>query len=113
MSGARWLPAVLLAAALGAIPAAYAADELTFTLTIENHKFSPEELVVPAGKKFKLLVKNLDATAEEFESHDLKREKVIAGKTQAALTLGPLKAGTYKFVGEYNEKTAKGRIVAK
>jgi hypothetical protein len=113
MNTNRWLSAVLFALAFGTAPATRAADDLIFTLTIENHKFSPEELVVPAGKKFKLMVKNLDATAEEFESHDLKREKVIAGKSQATLNLGPLKAGSYKFVGEYNEKTAKGRIVAK
>jgi len=27
--------------------------------------------------------------------------------------VGPLKAGEYQFVGEFNEKTAKGVIVAK
>jgi hypothetical protein len=27
--------------------------------------------------------------------------------------VGPLKPGEYKFVGEFNEKTAKGVIVAK
>jgi hypothetical protein len=27
--------------------------------------------------------------------------------------VGPLKAGEYKFAGEFNEKTAKGVIVAK
>jgi plastocyanin len=108
-----WLAALLLALGIGAALPVGAADEDSFVLTIKDHKFSPEELQVPAGRKFKLVVKNLDPTAEEFESHDLKREKIIAGNSQATLALGPLKAGTYKFVGEYNEKTAKGRIVAK
>jgi hypothetical protein len=58
-------------------------------------------------------VKNLDPTPEEFESRDLKREKVIPGKGQATIAIGPLKPGTYKFAGEYNEKTAQGQIVAK
>ena len=89
------------------------AQDLSFTLTIRDHRFDPQELSVPAGRKFRLVVKNLDATAEEFESHDLKREKVIPGKSEATLTLGPLKPGTYKFVGEFNEKTANGRIIAK
>lgn len=92
---------------------ARAADEDSFVLTIKDHRFSPDELQVPAGRKFKLVVKNLDPTAEEFESPDLKREKIIAGNSQATLALGPLKAGSYQFVGEYNAKTAKGRIVAK
>jgi len=110
------LTSILLALfALGAgfsSPNAPAADD-TITLSIKDHRFEPARPEVPAGKKFKLVVKNLDATPEEFESHDLKREKVIAGKGQATIAIGPLKPGTYKFVGEYHESTAQGEIVAK
>jgi hypothetical protein len=84
-----------------------------YKLVIENHRFTPETLVVPAGQKIKLVVENRDATPEEFESHALNREKVIAGKSTATIFIGPLKAGNYHFVGEFNEKTAKGVIVAK
>ena len=91
---------------------AWAADT-EVSVIIRDHRFEPAEIRVPAGQKIKLVIQNLDATPEEFESHDLKREKVIAGNSQATLSIGPLKPGTYKFVGEYNEKTAKGRIVAK
>ena len=90
---------------------AYAADD-EFKLVIENHKFQPAEVVVPAGKKIKLVIENRDATPEEFESHALNREKVIAGKSTASVFIGPLKPGRYAFVGEYNEKTAQGVIVA-
>jgi len=93
------------------LPAVAADDE--FKLVIQDHKFQPTELVVPAGKKVKLVVENRDATPEEFESHALNREKVIAGKSSATILIGPLKAGRYEFVGEYNEKTAKGAIVVK
>jgi plastocyanin len=97
--------------ALGASAAFAADDELR--LVIENHRFEPSELTVPAGKKIKLTVENRDSTAEEFESHTLNREKVIAGKSTATIFIGPLKPGNYPFAGEYNEKTAKGLIVAK
>lgn len=93
-------------------PVSYA-QELSFTLSIKDHRFDPKELAVPAGKRFKLVVKNLDPTAEEFESHDLRLEKVIPGNKKAVLIVRPLKPGTYKFVGEFNEKTAQGHIVAK
>jgi plastocyanin len=89
------------------------AQGLSFALTIKDHRFEPSELQVPAGKRFKLVVKNLDTTAEEFESHNLKLEKVIPGGSEANLNLRPLKPGTYEFVGEFHQKTAKGRIVAK
>ena len=100
-----WLGGLLL------IAPSYAQD-LSFTLSIKDHRFEPAELKVPAGQKFKLVVKNLDPTAEEFESHDLKREKVIPGKSETTLVIGPLKPRTYKFIGEFHQKTAKGSIVA-
>jgi plastocyanin len=89
------------------------AQDAAFTLTIKDHRFEPTELQVPAGKKIRLLVKNLDPTPEEFESPDLKREKVIPGKSEATIIIGPLKPGTYKFIGEFHESTAKGTVVAK
>jgi hypothetical protein len=87
--------------------------ETEFTLVIKDHHFQPEELIVPAGEEIKLIIDNQDATPEEFESHDLQLEKIIPGGSSATLRVGPLEAGTYSFVGEFNEDTAKGRIVVK
>ncbi len=103
----------LVAALLLAVASFAWADDPTFEITIKDHKFTPSEISVPAATKIKLVVKNEDATPEEFESKRLNREKVIAGKSQATIFVGPLKAGEYPFVGEYNEKTAIGKIIAK
>jgi hypothetical protein len=102
---------LLLIGLLAAAPALAADDEIR--LVIQGHRFQPEEVVVPAGRKVKLVVENRDATPEEFESHALNREKVIAGKSTATIYVGPLAPGRYPFVGEYNERTARGAIVAK
>ena len=103
-----------LAALLFAAPlAVLAAGEPELSIAIENHRFVPDRLEVPAGKKVKLTVVNRDATPEEFESSELKVEKVIPGKSKGIVFLGPLKPGEYPFVGEYHEKTAKGVVVAK
>lgn len=106
-------PAVfaLATAAMVCAPAAMAADG-EYALTIQDHRFQPAELVIPAGKKIKLSVENRDATPEEFESHDLNREKVVAGKSTITIYIGPLTPGRYRYYGEYNEKTAQGVIVA-
>ena len=90
---------------------AMAAEE--FSLNIKEHKFAPAEIHVPANQKFKLNITNEDATPEEFESHDLNREKTISAHSKATLFLGPLKPGTYTFSGEFNPKTAQGSIIAK
>lgn len=92
--------------------AAVAAADNEYRLVIQDHRFQPAELVVPVGKKIRLMVENRDATPEEFESHDLNREKVIAGKSTASIFIGPLASGRYRFYGEFNEKTAQGVIVA-
>jgi len=89
------------------------AAEPTFGVTIENHRFTPDRIEVPAGQKVRFIVENKDATPEEFESVPLRVEKVIPGKASASVFIGPLKAGEYKFVGEFNEATAHGVIVAK
>jgi plastocyanin len=106
------LIAVICAAALGAAASAAAADSTELSISIKDHKFDPSQLKVPAGKAIKLTVNNLDATAEEFESSALDVEKVVAGKSSAVVRLKALAKGSYPFVGEYHEETAKGVLIA-
>lgn len=91
---------------------ANASDDV-YTIQIKDHRFVPEKLTVPVGKKIKLLIENMDATPEEFESHALNREKVIAGNSKATLYIGPLTEGSYAYYGEFNAATAQGSIIAK
>lgn len=90
---------------------AFAADS-DYMLTIKDHRFTPAELKVPAARKIRLLIDNQDPTPEEFESHELNREKVIPGKSKLPVFIGPLAPGRYPYVGEFNAKTAHGVIVA-
>jgi plastocyanin len=83
-----------------------------FNLVIRNHKFEPEEIRVPAGKRVSLYVSNDDATPEEFDSAALKVEKVIAGKSKGLVRIGPLSPGRYEFIGEFHADTAKGVVIA-
>jgi plastocyanin len=89
-----------------------AADPVETTLTIENNKFSPEELKVKANTPFVIVVTNKDKTPEEFESKELKIEKVIPPGQTVKVRVRALKPGTYNFVGDYHQSTAKGRIIA-
>ncbi len=90
---------------------AYAADA-EYTLSIRDHRFEPAELRFPADKKIKLLVHNHDDSVEEFESHELNREKVIPGKTMLPVFIGPLTRGRYPFFGDFHQQTAQGVIIA-
>jgi len=88
------------------------AADVEAALTIKNHRFEPAEIKVPAGQRVRLTVSNQDGTPEEFDSHALNREKVIPGYGKAVIFIGPLAPGRYEFVGEYNEATARGVVIA-
>jgi hypothetical protein len=103
----------MLTLALALITAPALAETPIYEIVIKDHKFTPDNIEIPADKKVKLLVKNQDASAEEFESHDLNREKIISGNSEASIFVGPLKAGEYRFFGEFHEDTAQGKLVVK
>jgi len=106
------LPMRYLLLTLTFIPFLTFAADLEYKITIRDHRFEPAELRIPAGKKIKLIIDNQDGSAEEFESHELNREKVIPPKSKATVYIGPLSPGRYPFVGEFHEKTANGMIIA-
>ena len=107
------LVAGLTAACLGMVSlTAPAADVHETTIVIQGHRFVPGELKVPAGRKIKLTVVNNDATAEEFESYELNREKVVAGNGRIVVFVGPLSPGRYPYFGDFHADTAKGALVA-
>jgi len=101
----------LIAAPLVSLDRAARADD-AIVITIKDHKFTPVEVKIPAGKRVVLTVVNDDPTPEEFESKTMKVEKVIPGKSKATVRIGPLEKGRYKFIGEFNEATAQGVVIA-
>ena len=101
---------LLLAIALTCVSAFAAEPEVA--LLIKGHRFEPAQLRVPINTRIKLTVHNQDPTPEEFESHDLNREKLIPAAGKAVIYIGPLKPGRYDFIGEFNAASAKGAIVA-
>jgi plastocyanin len=107
----RWLAALGFAAFL--VAPALADDVLLFKLVARDGVFEPTTIEVPAGKRVRLEVHNQGKTPMEFESKDLKQEKVIAPGAKASFTLRAMKAGEYRFFDEFHEKTGQGRIVAK
>jgi len=89
------------------------AKETSYTLSIKNHRFEPAEITIPANTRAKLIVKNLDPTAEEFESYELNREKIVGGGKEIIVYIVPVKPGRYPFFGEFHQDTAQGVVIAK
>jgi hypothetical protein len=106
------LQVVLLSSACSAALVAAADTPTELALTLDQHRFSPEELRVKANTPFILVLTNKDKEDEEFEISLLRIEQIVSGGKTLQLKMPALKKGTYEFVGEFHEKTAKGRIVA-
>lgn len=104
--------AILTLTALSAIVQPAQADDPP-TLVLRNHRFEPARIEVPAHVKFRLRVQNADDTADEFESTELNREKLVTPGQTITVFLGPLEPGEYKFFGDFHQDTARGMLVAK
>ena len=101
---------LLLAAAL--VIATPAVADAPILLVLQNHKFTPNVIRVKANQPAMITLVNKDATAEEFDSADLKVEKVVAGNQSGNIRIRALKPGTYKFMGEYHAATVQGVVIA-
>ena len=91
---------------------AQAADLPTFQLEMNDGKLNPARIEVPSGQRIKIEVHNVGKGAAEFESVELRKEKVLAPGASSFVVIAPLSPGEYKFFDDFHQ-TAQGVIVAK
>jgi heme/copper-type cytochrome/quinol oxidase subunit 2 len=96
----------LAAPAVFALQPARAADTAPVALTLKDHRFTPDAVTVPAGTRFRIEVANQDPVPAEFESTDLRVEKIVVPGGKISVMAGPLKPGSYKFFDDYHPETA-------
>ena len=101
---------VLLTAMISAGGGSHAQQAATIEISVKGHRFQPTEIHAPANKSIILRVRNLDATAMEFESVPLKVEKVVAPGTQGVVNIRPLAPGQYEFFDDFHQET-RGTLV--
>jgi len=104
--------AMSLFAAAAGINTAHAADLPTFKLEMNDGKLNPARIEVPAGQRIKIEVHNVGKGAAEFESVQLRKEKVLAPGADSFVVIAPLEPGEYKFFDDFHQ-SAQGVIVAK
>jgi len=104
--------ALALALAAGAVAPALADDETQVQITLKDHKFDPEAPTAPAGKPIVIHLTNQDPTPAEFESKELRVEKVVPGGGAITVRVRALKPGRYRFFDDYHEASTQGFLVA-
>jgi plastocyanin len=92
--------------------AAHGADLPTFKLEMADGKLNPARIEVPAGQRIKIEVRNTGSGAVEFESVQLRKEKVLAPGAESFVVIAPLSPGEYRFFDDFHQQ-AQGVIVAR
>lgn len=102
--------AVLMMTAVGVVHA----DELkTFKLEIKDGVFTPLNIEVPAKTKIKIEITNTGKTAAEFESTELRKEKVLGPGVTSFVVIAPLRPGEYPFFDDFHLDMPKGKLIVK
>ena len=92
----------------------HAADEMpVYRLDVRDGVFEPATIEVPAGTRFKIEISNVGKGPIEFESRDLRQEKVLAPGAKSSVVINALKPGTYTFFDEYHMGLPKGKIIVR
>ena len=105
------LAAIALCAAFPRV--ASAADEVTFRIEFNDGVVTPRRLVVPANKRIVLELVNKGKTPAEFESKELRKEKVLAPGSSSELVLRALDPGEYEFFDDFHPEAPPAVLVAK
>jgi hypothetical protein len=88
-------------------------EEPVFTLEFHDGQVTPLRLEVPANRRFKLELRNTGVTPAEFESNELRKEKILAPDSTSTLVFRTLDPGEYEFFDDFHPEAPKAVLVAK
>jgi hypothetical protein len=97
-------------ALLGLVRSDFAgADDLTtYTITLQNHHFTPAEIHVPTGKPFIVVIRNANDGPDEFEMLFPALERPLEPGQQGKVRVRPLPPGRFPFFGESDPDNETG-----
>lgn len=109
----RHIAALCAAFMLAPVCAAARAEDPTFRIEFKDGVTSPLRLEVPAKTRFRLELVNLGQTPAEFESLELRKERVIAPQSQTVMVIRSLDPGEYRFFDDFHPSGAPAILIAK
>jgi hypothetical protein len=90
-----------------------AGEDPVFRIEFKDGAVIPRRLEVPANRRLVLELHNVGATPAEFESRELRKEKVLAPGTTSTLVIRTLDPGEYDFFDDFHASTPPAVLVAK
>ncbi|MBC4011697.1 cupredoxin domain-containing protein [Morganella morganii] len=89
-----------------------AAEKFTVELEMNNGELTPPVLKVPAKTPIRIKISNTGTEPVEFESTQLRKEKVLAPGASSVVVIAPLKPGKYTFFDDFHLSHPAGEIIA-
>ena len=89
------------------------AEEPSFAIEFNDGTMTPLRIEVPANTRFKINLTNKGKTPAEFESNELRLEKVLAAGSASTLVIRTLDPGEYKFFDDFHPDAPQAVLVAK
>jgi hypothetical protein len=92
---------------------ARAEDSASFRIEFDDGKVAPLRLEVPANKTIEIELVNKGQGPAEFESKQLRKEKVLAPGATTTLVIRGLDPGEYDFFDDFHPDAPPAVLVAK
>ena len=88
-------------------------EEPTFRIEFRDGAITPLKIEVPAKTRFRLQLVNVGEAPAEFESTELRKEKVLAPKSESVMVIRTLDPGEYSFFDDFHPGAPPAILVAK
>ena len=89
------------------------AEDPSFRIEFKDGVVTPKRIEVPAKTRILLELVNTGSTPAEFESKELRKEKVLAPGASSSLVIRSLDPGEYEFFDDFHLDTPPSVLVAK
>jgi hypothetical protein len=109
------LSAAVALACAAAMPfggAALAQEMPVFKIEMRDGTITPNVIEAPANTPFKFEISNTGVSPVEFESLELKREKVLAPGATSSIVFRRVEPGEYEFFDDFHPE-ARAKLVVK
>jgi Cupredoxin-like domain len=93
--------------------AALAEDYPVFLIEFRDGAISPPVVEVPAGTRFKLELRNTGLSPVEFESLELRKEKVLGPGVTSFIVIRSLDPGEYRFFDDFHLDMPPATLLAR
>ena len=104
---------VILALVSAPALSARAENAAAFRIEFNDGKVEPLRLDVPANQTLEIELVNKGQGPAEFESRELRKEKVLAPGADTSLVIRGLDPGEYDFFDDFHPDAPPARLVAK